>query len=87
MTDTPIKFGTDGWRGRIADDYTFDNLRRCATGYANYILTTAKPGQQPSVVIGHDKRFLSEDFAAAAAETLAAHGIKVWLTNGATPHP
>ena len=87
MTDTPIKFGTDGWRGRIADDYTFDNLRRCATGYAKYILTTAKPGQQPSVVIGHDKRFLSEDFAAAAAETLAAHGIKVWLTNGATPTP
>lgn len=87
MTDIPLKFGTDGWRGRIADDYTFDNLRRAAAGYAKYILTTAKPGQKPSVVIGHDKRFLSEDFAAAAAEVLAAHGIKVWLTNGATPTP
>jgi phosphomannomutase len=82
-----IVFGTDGWRGRIADDYTFANVRRCATGYAKYILTTAKSGAKPSVVIGHDKRFQSEDFAAAAAETLAAHGIKVWLTDGATPTP
>lgn len=87
MGDMTIKFGTDGWRGRIADDYTFGNLRRCATGYAKYILTTAKQGQKPSVVIGHDKRFQSEDFAAAAAEVLAAHGIKVWLTDGATPTP
>jgi alpha-D-glucose phosphate-specific phosphoglucomutase len=82
-----IKFGTDGWRGRIADDYTFANVRRCAQGYATYILSTAKKGQKPSVVIGHDKRFQSEDFAAAAAEVLAGNGIKVWLTDGATPTP
>ena len=87
MNDIIIKFGTDGWRGRMADDYTFNNLRRCATGYAKYILTTAKKGPKPSVVIGHDKRFQSEDFAATAAEVLAAHGIKVWLTDGATPTP
>ena len=82
-----IKFGTDGWRGRIADDYTFANVRRCAEGYARYIITTAQPGQTKSVVIGHDKRFQSEDFAATAAEVLAGHGIKVWLTDGATPTP
>jgi alpha-D-glucose phosphate-specific phosphoglucomutase len=80
-----IKFGTDGWRGRIADDYTFENVRRCAQGYAKWVLQTYGAGK--SVVIGHDKRFQSEDFAATAAEVLAAHGIKVWLTNGATPTP
>jgi len=81
-----IKFGTDGWRGRIAEDYTFANVRRCAEGYARYILATSKTAQ-PSVVIGYDKRFQSEDFAAAAAEVLAGHGIKVWLTAGPTPTP
>ena len=40
-----IKFGTDGWRGRIADDYTFANVRRAAQGFASYILTTARPGE------------------------------------------
>ncbi len=86
-----IKFGTDGWRAQIARDYTFDNVRRCAEGYARYILTTerARPDAQhpPSVVIGYDKRFLSEDFAAAAAEVLAGHRLKVWLTDTATPTP
>jgi alpha-D-glucose phosphate-specific phosphoglucomutase len=81
-----IKFGTDGWRGRIADDYTFANVRRCAEGYARYIRATSK-ATQPAVVIGYDKRFQSEDFAAAAAEVLAGHGIKVWLTAGPTPTP
>ncbi|MBP7599771.1 MAG: phosphoglucomutase/phosphomannomutase family protein [Thermoflexales bacterium] len=82
-----IKFGTDGWRGRIADDYTFANVRRAAQGFASYILTTARSGEAPSVVVGHDKRFQSEDFAATAAEVLAGNGIKVWLTDGATPTP
>jgi phosphomannomutase len=85
-----ITFGTDGWRGRIADDYTFANVRRCAEGYARYILTTRPEGARAedcSVVIGYDQRFQSEDFAAAAAEVLAAHGLKVWLTAGATPTP
>ncbi|MDW8395582.1 MAG: phosphoglucomutase/phosphomannomutase family protein [Anaerolineae bacterium] len=82
-----IKFGTDGWRGRIADDYTFENVRRCAQGFATYICAHTAPGQRPSVVIGYDKRFQSEDFAAAAAEVLAANNIKVWLTDSATPTP
>jgi len=80
-----IKFGTDGWRGVIADDYTFENVRRAAQGFASYMLSQGKAGQW--IVVGHDKRFGSENFAAAAAEVLAGNGLKVYLTDGATPTP
>lgn len=80
-----IKFGTDGWRGYIAEDYTFDNVRRAAQGYASYMLEQGRAGQW--VVVGHDMRFHSENFAAAVAEVLAANGLNVWLTDGATPTP
>ena len=80
-----IKFGTDGWRARIGEDYTFDNLRRCAQGFATFVKDNGRSEQ--GIVIGHDKRFQAEFFAAAAAEVLAANGIKVWLTDGATPTP
>ena len=80
-----IKFGTDGWRGVIAEDYTFDNLRRAAQGFASYLVEKGKQGQW--VVVGHDKRFQSENFAAAAAEVLAGNGLNVYLTDGATPTP
>ncbi len=83
MTD--IKFGTDGWRGRIAEDYTFDNVRRCAQGFASYLLK--HDGLEKGAVIGYDQRFHSENFAAAAAEVLAGNGIRVWLTQEATPTP
>lgn len=80
-----IKFGTDGWRGVVAEDYTFDNVRRCAQGFANYLIEIGK--QDQSIIVGHDKRFSGEHFAAAAAEVLAANGFKVWLTDGASPTP
>ena len=80
-----IQFGTDGWRGRIADDYTFASLRRCAQGFAHYLHRQGLA--EKGVVIGHDQRFLAEHFAAAAAEVLAGNGIPVWLTAGATPTP
>jgi len=80
-----IKFGTDGWRGVIAEDYTFDNLRRAAQGFASYLLEQNRQGQW--VVVGHDKRFQSENFAAAAAEVLVGNGLNVYLTDGATPTP
>ncbi|MDX1615185.1 MAG: phosphoglucomutase/phosphomannomutase family protein [Candidatus Promineifilaceae bacterium] len=82
---TTITFGTDGWRARIAEDYTFDNVRRCAQGFANYLKQEGVAGQ--GVVVGHDRRFQAEHFAAAAAEVLSANGIQVWLTDGATPTP
>jgi alpha-D-glucose phosphate-specific phosphoglucomutase len=80
-----IKFGTDGWRGFVAEDYTFDNVRRCSQGFANYLIEGGNQGKE--VIVGHDKRFSGEHFAAAAAEVLAANGFKVWLTDGATPTP
>lgn len=80
-----IRFGTDGWRGRIAEDYTFANLRRCAQGFASYLLAQGAAGEW--VVVGYDRRFHSENFAAAVAEVLAGNGLHVYLTEGATPTP
>jgi phosphomannomutase len=82
-----ISFGTDGWRASIADDYTFDNVRRCAQGFADY-LKTVYPGELArGAVIGGDKRFRSEDFAAAAAEVLAGNDIPVHFCGGGIPTP
>jgi alpha-D-glucose phosphate-specific phosphoglucomutase len=80
-----IKFGTDGWRGAIAKDYTFENLKRCTQGFAQYMINHGKQGEW--IVVGHDKRFLSEQFALAAAEVLAGNGFRVYLTDGPTPTP
>jgi phosphomannomutase len=85
MAGPKIAFGTDGWRGRIAEDYTYDAVRRCAAGFAEYLRQRTDPGAP--VVVGFDQRFASEHFAAAAAEVLAAHGFRVRLTAGATPTP
>jgi phosphomannomutase len=82
-----IIFGTDGWRGNIAEDYTFDNVRRCSQGFADYIKTTYPDEVERGVVVGGDKRFLSEHFAAAAAEVLAANGVPVHFAGGGVPTP
>ena len=80
-----ITFGTDGWRGIIAEDYTFENVRRAAQGFAHYLLEHGKKDEW--VVVGYDMRFASEHFAAAVAEVLAGNGLRTYLTNGATPTP
>jgi phosphomannomutase len=80
-----IHFGTDGWRACIAEDYTFDNVRRCAQGVALYLAAHDKGGAD--VVVGYDKRFAAEHFAAAAVEVMAENGFRVWLTDTATPTP
>lgn len=80
-----IRFGTDGWRGRIADDFTFANVRRCAQGFAHYLAAHGQAGG--GVVVGYDRRFASRDFAIAVSEVLAANGYRVWLTQGPTPTP
>ncbi|HJX85137.1 MAG TPA: phosphoglucomutase/phosphomannomutase family protein [Candidatus Angelobacter sp.] len=80
-----IKFGTDGWRGVIADDYTFENVRRVAGGIAAYVLAKEDPGH--GIVIGYDTRFGSRRFAETCAEVLAAAGIPVKLANDYTPTP
>lgn len=80
-----IRFGTDGWRGVIADDYTFENVRRVAGGIAAYVLKNENPAR--GLVIGYDTRFGSRRFAQAAAEVLAAAGIPVKISNDYTPTP
>src|SRR5579862_7328379 len=80
-----IKFGTDGWRGIIADDFTFDNVRRVAGAIAAYVRKYEDAGK--GVVIGYDTRFASQRAAQVAAEVVAAAGISVKLANDYTPTP
>ncbi len=80
-----IKFGTDGWRGFIADDFTFAGVRLAAQAIADYLKESGMSAQ--GVVIGYDSRFLSEQFADAAAGVMAGNGINSWLTAQATPVP
>jgi alpha-D-glucose phosphate-specific phosphoglucomutase len=82
---TTIKFGTDGWRAIIAEDYTFENVRICAQAVANYLIKAG--GASKGMVIGYDTRFGSGDFAAATAEVIAANGIRVYLCDRAAPTP
>ncbi len=82
---TPIKFGTDGWRGIIAEDFTFDNVRICAQAVAEYLRQDGL--DKRGLVIGYDTRFASEDFAAAAAEVIVGNDIKVHLCLKPAPTP
>ncbi|MBI3644951.1 MAG: phosphoglucomutase/phosphomannomutase family protein [Acidobacteriales bacterium] len=80
-----IKFGTDGWRGFIADDFTFDNVRRVAGAIASYVLKHEEPSR--GVIVGYDTRYASDRAAAVVAQVLAAAGIPVLLANDYTPTP
>jgi phosphomannomutase len=96
---TPIRFGTDGWRAIIAEDYTFANLERVAQAYADYIhhqnslaARVSNSGKQshhilPLIVVGYDRRFLSERFAERVVEVLASNGICVAVFTEAVPTP
>ena len=85
MPQPPIKFGTDGWRAIIADDFTFANVRIAAEAIAAYI--HAKEDPKKGLCIGYDTRFGSKAFARACAEVAAATGIPVLLANAVTPTP
>ena len=80
---TTIVFGTDGWRARVAEDFTFENVRRCADGVAQYVADRGETAK--GVVLAYDRRFASEHFAAAAAEVLLARGIPVAFGVRAVP--
>lgn len=96
---TPIRFGTDGWRARIAEDYTFANVERVTQAYADFLRQedeTAKANKKnnvedlshaPSVVVGYDRRFASEKFAERAAEVLAGNNFIVTLFDTDVPTP
>lgn len=86
----PIKFGTDGWRAVIARDYTFANLERVAQAYADYLLrdhSKAGDASSPFVVIGYDRRFLSEFFAQRVAEVFVGNGLRLSLFREDAPTP
>ena len=82
---TEIRFGTDGWRGVIADDFTFENVRAVTQAVADYLVRTNVAAR--GVVVGYDTRFLSGSFAAAVAEVLAANDVHVALTSTYLPTP
>ena len=81
-----ITFGTDGWRAVISDEFTFDNVRRVAQAIAERATVDAA-GRQPVMVVGFDTRFLSDRYAAAVAEVLAANGVRVYLAQADAPTP
>jgi len=84
MSSAEIKFGTDGWRAVIAQDFTYDNLRRVADA-AGRVFAQDSPGGR--IIVGYDTRFQAGAFAAAAAEVLATHGLDVVLSDRYVPTP
>src|SRR5262244_2831957 len=84
IAPSPIKFGTSGWRGLIADDFTFANVRLAVTAIAEQAKAkTAKP----TLLVGYDTRFYSEEFSALAVTILRQHGIRTLLCEAFTPTP
>lgn len=79
-----IKFGTSGWRALIADEFTAGNVRRAVRAVAGHVLSKNK---KPTLIVGHDTRFFSEEFARAACEVLEEEGIRVLLCGRPTPTP
>jgi alpha-D-glucose phosphate-specific phosphoglucomutase len=86
-SESAVKFGTDGWRAVIAEEYTFDNLRRVSRALAAYLKAHEADKWDNGVAIGYDTRFLSGEFAREVADTLAACGLKVRLSNRDAPTP
>ncbi len=85
--NSPIRFGTDGWRGIIGAEFTLPRLARAATAAAWVLHRTYGQDREPRIIIGYDRRFMAEHFAAAVAELLAAAGYDVWLSTVAAPTP
>src|SRR5258706_6610481 len=81
-----IKFGTSGWRGLVARDFTFENVRFATQGIADYLSKVQSP-QSKLIIIGHDTRFLGREFSLAAAEVLAVNGFDPLLCKRDAPTP
>src|ERR1043166_1451163 len=82
-----IRFGTDGWRAVIAEDFTFANVERVAQATADFWTANPSPATRKSVVLGYDRRFLSDQFARRSAEVFRGNGFEVTITNEPTPTP
>src|SRR4029077_7085515 len=83
-TPSPIKFGTSGWRGLIADDFTFANVRLAVPAIAEHVNSKTK---YPTILVGYDPRFYSEEFSQLAVDILNRHGIRTLLCDSFTPTP
>ena len=84
VTSQAIHFGTSGWRGIIADDFNFSGVRRAAAAIAAHVLAGSK---SPALLVAHDTRFFSEEFARTSAHVLRTKGCRVSVCNGPTPTP
>ena len=84
MTSSPIKFGTSGWRGLIADDFTFANVRLAVTAIAEHVNDHKK---NSTILVGYDPRFYSEEFSQLAVDILQQHHIRTLLCETFTPTP
>jgi phosphomannomutase len=84
---TQIKFGTDGWRAVIAADFTFANVARVAQAAADYWTANPVRATEKKVIVGYDRRFLSDPFGRCAAEVIAGNDFQVILTSEPTPTP
>src|SRR5262245_26409229 len=82
-----IKFGTDGWRAVIAEDFTFANVERVTQATADFWNANPVPGTSARVIVGYDRRFLSAEFARRTAEVFSGNGFEVVLTQVPTPTP
>jgi phosphomannomutase len=82
-----LKFGTDGWRAVIAEDFTFANVDRVTQAAADYWNSHPPPGTRKRIIVGYDRRFLSDQFARRSAEILAGNGFEIVLTTEPTPTP
>ena len=82
-----IKFGTSGWRGIISDTFTFANVEIAAHAIAQTLIENPPAGAAKRLVIGHDTRFLSREFATRCAEIVAGYGFEAWLTDRDAPTP
>jgi alpha-D-glucose phosphate-specific phosphoglucomutase len=82
-----IRFGTDGWRAVISEDFTFENVRHVAQAIADYVAETRTEGEHQPVVVGFDTRFLSDRYAITVADVLAHNGLPVYLSKADCPTP
>ena len=87
ISQSSIKFGTDGWRAVMAEDFTFSNVQAVAQATADYFLRRKTRITRKLMVVGYDRRFLSDEFAMTVAEVLAGNGYEVILANTPTPTP
>jgi phosphomannomutase len=81
-----IRFGTDGWRAIIADEFTFKNVCIVSTAIGNYV-SGSNNLKKKGIIIGYDNRFLSEEFARQAGSTLSGQGLKVYISKESIPTP